>query len=88
MKIKEGFMLKQVCEEFMVVPVGAASVDFKSVIRLNETGAFLWKLMAEKDCTEEELVEALLAEYDVAREIAANDVHRIVEQLRESNIFV
>ena len=44
--------------------------------------------MAEKDCSEAELVEALLGEYDVSREIAERDVHRVVEQLKESGILV
>ena len=88
MQIKKDFTIQKVGGSYVAVAVGESSKSFHGMIRLNATGAFLWKLMAEKDCTEEELVEALLAEYDVAREIAANDVHRIVEQLRESNIFV
>ena len=88
MQINKDFTIQKVGSSYVAVPVGETSKHFHGMVRLNETGAFLWKLMAEKDCTEEELVDALLAEYDVAREIAANDVHRIVEQLRENNIFV
>ena len=88
MQINKDFTIQKVGSSYVAVPVGETSKHFHGMVRLNETGAFLWKLMAEKDCSEEELVDALLAEYDVAREIAANDVHRIVEQLRESNIFV
>ena len=88
MQINKDFTNQKVGSSYVAVHVGETRKHFHGMVRLNETGAFLWKLMAEKDCTEEELVEALLAEYDVAREIAANDVHRIVEQLRESNIFV
>ena len=88
MQINKDFTIQKVGSSYVAVPVGETSKHFHGMVRLNETGAFLWKLMAEKDCSEEELVDALLAEYDVAREIAANDVHRIVEQLRENNIFV
>ena len=88
MQINKDFTIQKVGSSYVAIPVGETSKHFHGMVRLNETGAFLWKLMAEKDCTEEELVDALLAEYDVAREIAANDVHRIVEQLRENNIFV
>ena len=42
MRVKDGFMVREVSGEILVVPVGAQSIDFKSVIRLNETGAFLW----------------------------------------------
>ena len=48
---------------------------------------FLWKLLSEKDCSEEDLVEALLGEYDVSREIAARDVHAVVKSLEDNGIF-
>ena len=86
MKIKEGFMLKQVCEEFMVVPVGAASVDFKSVIRLNETGAFLWNLL-EKGATKEEMLKDILDEYDVSAEIASADIDTFILKLTDAGII-
>ena len=88
MQINKDFTIQKVGSSYVAVPVGETSKHFHGMVRLNETGAFLWKLMAEKDCTEEELVDAILAEYDVAREIAAADVHRIVEQLRENKIFI
>ena len=88
MQINKDFTIQKVGASYVAVPVGETSKSFHGMVRLNETGAFLWKLMAEKDCTEEELVDALLGEYDVAREIAAADVHRIVEQLAENKIFI
>ena len=88
MQINKDFTIQKVGGSYVAVPVGETSVYFHAMIRLNETGAFLWEQMAKKDCTEEELVEALLAEYDVPREVAANDVHRIVETLCKHNIFI
>lgn len=88
MQIKKDFTIQKVGASYLAVAVGETSKHFHGMVRLNETGAFLWKLMAEKDCTEEELVDALLEEYDVAREIAAADVHRIVESLAANQIFM
>ena len=87
MLINKDFTIQKVGASYLAVPVGETSKQFHGMIRLNETGAFLWKLMAEKDCTEAELVEALLAEYDVAREIAERDVHTVVELLGENRCF-
>ena len=87
MKINRDFTIQKVGGSYVAVAVGETSKTFHGMVRLNETGAFLWKLMAEKDCTEEMLVDAILAEYDVDRETAAADVHYIVEQLRENHIF-
>ena len=86
MKIKEGFLLRQVGGNHVVVPVGAQSVDFRCLITLNEVGAFLWKQM-ESACTVDSLVEALLAEYDVTADIARADVERFVSSLREKNML-
>ena len=88
MQIKKDFTIQKVGgSSYVAVAVGETSKTFHGMIRLNETGAFLWKKMAEKDCTEAELVDALLAEYDVTREIAERDVHALVEQMREGRIF-
>ena len=86
MKIKEGFMLKQVCDEYMVVPVGAASVDFKSVIRLNETGAFLWKLL-ENGAEKADMLKDILDEYDVSEEIASTDIDAFIIKLTQAGIL-
>ena len=87
MLINQDFTIQKVGGSYLAVPVGETSKHFHGMIRLNETGAFLWKLMAEKDCTEAELVEALLAEYEVAREIAERDVRAVVELLGENRCF-
>ena len=86
MKIKEGFLLRQVGGNHVIVPVGAQSVDFRCIITLNEVGAFLWQKLAA-DCTVADLVEAILAEYDVTADIATADVERFVASLREKNLL-
>lgn len=85
MKIRDNYILRSVAGENLVVPIGA-SVNFNSVITLNDTGKFLWEnLTAEKE--EAELVEALLGEYDVDRETAERDVAAFIEKLKENNIL-
>ena len=88
MLIKKDFTIQKIGgSSYVAVPVGETSKTFHGMIRLNETGAFLWKKMAEKDCTEEELVEAMLAEYDVDRETVVADVRRILESLSAAHVF-
>lgn len=86
MKIKEGFLLRQVGDNHIVVPVGAQTVDFRCMITLNEVGAFLWQKMAA-DCTVTDLVDAILAEYDVTADVATADVERFVAALREKSLL-
>ncbi len=86
MKIKQGFMLREVAGNFVVVAVGEASKNFNGVINLNESGAFLWKqLMSET--TNEKLLDALLNEYDVSEEIAKKDIEMFVDKLKEADIL-
>ncbi|MBQ9132522.1 MAG: PqqD family protein [Clostridia bacterium] len=88
MRINQDFTMQKVGSTYVAVPVGEASKHFHAMVNLNGTAAFLWSLMAEKDCTQEDLVEALLAEYDVSRQVAEQDVARVVELLREHHILV
>ena len=88
MKIHPDFTIQKVGSSYVAVAVGESSKDFHGMIRLNETGAFLWNLMAEKNCTENDLVDAILAEYEVDRETVVADVRRIVTELAENSIFI
>ena len=88
MQINRDFTIQKVGNSWVAVAVGETSKTFHGMVRLNETGAFLWKLMAAKDCTEEELIGAMLAEYEVVRETVTADVRRIVETMAANGLFV
>ncbi len=85
MKIKEGYMLREIAGNFVVVPVGIASKEFNGVITLNSTGAFLWKeLMNGLSITD--LIDRLVATYEVEKEVAAKDVNNFVSILKGANL--
>lgn len=86
MKLKEGFIKSKLGDECVVVPVGAQTVDFRGLITLNETGEFIWEQLNDEK-TEQELVEAILSEYDVDRETAERDVHAFVDTLKEKDLL-
>lgn len=85
-KIKEGFMLREVAGSYAVVAVGKASLQFKGMITLNETGAFLWKNLAE-GIEKEELLKKMLAEYDVLESEASKHIDQFIEKLEKSGIL-
>ncbi len=88
MQINRDFTIQKVGNAYVAVPVGATSITMHCMVHLNETGAFLWKQMVDEDCSEFDLVEALLSEYEVDRATAERDVHAIVEILKKNNILV
>lgn len=86
MRIKEGFMLREVCGDNIVIPVGENSVDFKSVIKLNETGVLLWKKL-EEGADEEQLLKAITDVYNVEDEVALADIKGFIDRLDEAGIL-
>ena len=81
MKLKNGFVLKEMAGECIVVAVDA-KLDLNGVITLNETAKTIW-LCLEKGAEREELVKALLEEYEVDRTTAVNAVDTFVGKLEE-----
>lgn len=86
MKIKEGFILRNVAGSFVVVPIGEATLDFNGMMNLNETGAFLFEKMIE-GISREDLIKALTDEYDVDEETAAHDVDAFIEKVEKEDLF-
>ncbi len=86
MKIKEGFLLRTLGDSHVVVPVGQAAIDLRGMITLNGTGAFLWKTL-ETAQTEQSLIEALTATYDVDADRAAQDVKAFTDLLKTHDLI-
>mgnify|MGYP006329412505 FL=1 len=86
MKIKEGFMLRSVAENYVVVPVGKASLEFKGLINLNHVGAFIWKCL-EDDTTTLEVINKVINEYGIDEELATRDVNTFINKLIEANLL-
>ena len=87
MKIKNGFVIEKVAESYLACATGELAEKFSGFIRLNETGAFLWSKLAERDMTKEELVSSLRSEYDVTEEIAERDVAAFILALSNNGII-
>ena len=85
MKLKDGFLLRNVAGQTVVLPAGG-DLNLNMMITLNETGAFLWeKLQQETDAAA--LVVALLAEYDVDEARASAAVAAFVKKLKDNNFL-
>lgn len=86
MKIKSGYIMRELADNYVVVPTGQATVDFNGMITLNETGAFLWEQLAEEKNLEE-LVENFTKEYDVDEATARKDIMEFVEKLKDADLI-
>jgi len=87
MKIRKGFVLEEVGDSFLACATGKLAREFSGFIKMNETGAFLWRALSSGDKTEDELVAAMLGEYDISESIARADVSAFVANLRANKIL-
>ena len=86
MKIKSGFIVKEIAGQYVVIALGAASKIFNGIIKLNDSGKFIWdKLAVGED--KDDIVNALLEEYDVDRTVAEADVDKFIDELKGANIL-
>lgn len=86
LKIKNGFMLRQVAGNYIVIGVGAEAVDFNGMVTINETGAFLWKIL-ENGADKEDLLSALMDEYDVDEASAKKDITEFLQKLYDGKLL-
>ena len=81
MKLKTGFVSRTIAGQTVVLP-GGDELNLNLMITLNDTGRFLWEQL-QSEITEQQLVSALLREYDVDPQTAADSVTRFLEELRK-----
>lgn len=86
MKIKSGFVVRKIANQYMAVPVGTRAKELHGMIGLNETAVFLWELLKEER-TEEELAELLYNEYEISEEKALETVQRFCKSLQEEGVL-
>jgi hypothetical protein len=86
MKIKNGFLLKEIAGNYVVVPVGNEAIRMKALINLNATGAFLWKNL-QVDVSMEQLVQTLMNEYLIDHVLATKDINNFIDVLVKHQIL-
>ena len=86
MKIKNGFVLREMCGENIVAAEGLEHINFNKLISLNSTAAFLWKALEGKDFTKEEMAQLLVEEYGIDMELALTDSGNLMNSWIEAGI--
>jgi hypothetical protein len=86
MKIKEGFELREMCGENIIVAKGVQNIDFNKIISLNETAAYLWKSIVGKEFTPESMAELLRMEYEVNEATALADAQELTKAWQDAGL--
>ena len=79
MRIKDGFILRTICGEHIVIGEGLKRVNFNKMLSLNESAAWLWEQVQGRDFEAADMVNLLQEKYDVSAEQAAVDVEQMLQ---------
>ena len=86
MKIKEGFILRQMCGENIVAAEGLQNINFNKLLSLNESAAYLWKELVGKEFTQEEMAELLISRYGIDKKLAMTDSGKLMKVWAEVGV--
>lgn len=86
MKTKKGFKLRNVCGENIIVSEGMENIDFTNIISMNDSSAYLWQNIQDKDFTADDLKDLLIKEYEVDEETALKDSKEVMQQWLKAGI--
>lgn len=86
MHVEGKFIIRQILDEIVAIPLEGGSNHFSGIVSLNSVGQFLFELLNEER-TEKELISALVAEYEVEEETAAADVQEFLDVLRKNQLL-
>ena len=86
MKVNSDFILREIAGEHIIIPTGKTVLDFNGLITVNDVGVFLWKKL-QNEISMDELVNAVLKEYDVPEKVAREDLKDFVDRLIKANIL-
>lgn len=86
MRIKEGFVLRNIVGESVVIGEGLAQINFNKMVCLNSSAAYLWKEVEGKEFSKEDLASLLVKEYEIDEELAAKDAATIAQKWIEAGV--
>ena len=86
MRILEGLVLRPLGSEYIVTGDELSRIDFSKVISMNETAAYLWNALQDRDFHAEDMVPLLTERYDVSEETARADARRLVASWKKAEI--
>ncbi len=86
MKIKEGFVLRQVMGNNVIIAVGEASRDFHKMVQLNDSAAEIWNYISN-GFDHERIVDEMMSKYEVDRKTLEADVEKTINMFAENGML-
>lgn len=86
MKANPGFVLRNVVDEYILMPTGDNIGKFNGTVLLNEVSALVWEKL-QNPISREDLLKAILDEFEVERAVAAADLDALLAKLKEYGVI-
>ena len=86
MKAKEGFVLRNIAGEKILMPTGDNIGKFKGTVLLNDVSAFIWEKM-QNPVSKEDLIAAILDEFEVEESVASKDLDNLLATFEEMGVI-
>ena len=86
MKIKEGYVIRKVMGNNVVIATGEASRNFHGMIKLNDNAREIWEYISEGLC-EDEICARMTGKYEIDVETVKSDVRKTLDALEKQGII-
>ena len=86
MRIKDGFIKKQILDDMVVVATGEAGKDFEGLVRLNETASFIWDEVSQGKSLDQ-ITKDMVDRYEVDEDQARQDASGVIEEMKKNGFF-
>ena len=86
LKLKDGFVLREIAGEYIIIPTGEGAARFGGLITVNEVASYIWRML-QSETSFDRILRGVLEEYDVPEDIAAEDINEFLNTLRERGIL-
>lgn len=86
MKIKGEFVLREIADDTILVPVGETALRMNAMITLDPVAALIWRAL-EQGKTGNDIVVQILNRFEVTEETARKDLNEFLEQMRAADLL-
>lgn len=86
MKVNKNFVVRQIADEYIIVPIGEAVINFNGMVTVNEVGKFIWQQLYD-DLAQDELLQRIIQEYDIDEQTASEDMKEFLDKLKQGGLL-
>ena len=87
MKKIDGFVMRRLGQEAMIVAESVDLIDFDRIVSLNSSAAYIWETLPDSDFNSETIANLLTERYDVDIVTAVKDAEELAKTWLNAGII-